>query len=115
MNSETVNLVRELSERLGVGLDQLIDLFVTRVIADAVFTLLFCVILSCVCYITATRWWAMECDNSSDEPIKMFFVGIFVTIAVFLIGAFLNSAVTAIASPRAAAIIEILRAARGGS
>lgn len=37
MNSETVTLIRELADRLGVTADRLVDLFIPRVVADAAF------------------------------------------------------------------------------
>ena len=112
MNPETIALIRDLAAQLGTTADHLIALFVPRVIAGAIFWIFVGTAIYCGAYTGLRRVHAIPEDaHDRHFPITICWIA---SIALCLLFTFaIGDAISTLASPRAAAILAILRAVRG--
>lgn len=111
MNPETADLIRELATQFGVATDQLIDLFVPRVIASAIFWILAGTAAPLCAWLAIRKAGSVEDEYEGGFALTIAWI---VSVVVCLIGVVaVGQSIADLASPRAAAILEILQAIRG--
>ena len=110
MNEQTVSLIRELADRLGTTTNELIEMFLPRVVvgsvAWAVLSLLF----------AALTAWAVKRAHASEDSergVAIVLSWAALLVAALFVAASLADMATVLASPRAAAVLRILEAVRG--
>lgn len=111
MSPETASLIRELAAQFGVATDQLINLFVPRVIASSIAWIVVGAAIYVGAYFAIRKAASVEDHYDRDYALTITWI-----VAVVICGIGTIAAATSIAdlaSPRAAAILEILHAIRG--
>lgn len=108
MDQQQARLISDLADRLGVATSNLVDLYVPRVIADAVFYLIAGLVLLCLSLVPIYLSHRAMDKEHEDRGAAIVASWVFL-FAAFLIGtAMLAGSVQTFVSPRAAAISEIL-------
>jgi hypothetical protein len=111
LNTETINLIRELAAQLGTSADHLIALFVPRVIASAITWIFAGSATYPLCYTMIRKAHAIQ--DSCDRDLPIAFSWVFGVIACIFATVAIGTSIATLVSPEAAAILEIMSAIRG--